>query len=327
MQQPIGILLFNLGAPSNLDEVAPFLHELFTDPDIYPARIPVFFKKMIGTALARSRIKHSRAIYEAIGGGSPLRDITERQARKLEEHLNSAGLTAHVEVAMRYSSPTADESLGKLLAKGISTLIPLPLYPQFSTVTTGSSLKVLTQSLEKQAGLKILPIIDWCGYPPYIEACARRIEAAVRGAETNSPFQKNERVLLFSAHSLPLRIIKRGDPYLLQTVHTCQRIASELQTDLPWSLSFQSRADMRRWLRPSTQETLIQLGREGVKSVVIFPVSFVSDHSETLYEIDIQYKKLAEEAGIKQLIRVPSFNDDADFIGILASLVQQRISR
>ena len=320
----IGILLFNLGGPEKLEDVRPFLFNLFADPDII--RLPWrALQKPLAWLISTQRHKKSRGYYEQIGGGSPLRRITEEQARALEQELANRNINARAYVGMRYWYPLIEEALDQIRRDQIDHLIVLPLYPQFSISTTGSSLNRM-QAIVAQTGHTLPPTSVICSFeadPNYIEAMA----AAAREELELFPDQDPSKThILFSAHSVPVRYIDEGDPYLDHTKQTVELVMERLGSRRPHTLSFQSKVGPVEWLTPATSETIPKLAREGVSQLMLVPVSFVSEHSETLYEMDILYRDVAAEAGIPHYRRVPTMNCRADFIAALASLVERALS-
>lgn len=320
----IGVLLFNLGGPETLDDVRPFLFNLFSDPDII--RLPWrALQKPLAWLIATQRHKKSRGYYEQIGGGSPLRRITDEQARALEAALAARGLNARAYVAMRYWNPFTEEALEQIQRDKLDHLVILPLYPQFSVSTTGSSLNRMNELVSKNGNRlpRTSVICSWEDDDAYIAA----MTAATRAELAKFPDQDPSRIhILFSAHSVPVRYITDGDPYLDQTKRTVASMMAQLGNEYPHTLSFQSKVGPVEWLTPATNITIQKLAGEGVQQLILVPVSFVSEHSETLYEMDILYRHVAEDAGIKHYLRVPTMNCREDFIAALASLVQRALT-
>jgi protoporphyrin/coproporphyrin ferrochelatase len=320
----IGVLLFNLGGPETLADVRPFLFNLFADPDII--RLPWRgLQKPLAWLISTQRQKKSRSYYEQIGGGSPLRRITEEQARTLEHALGSRNINARVYVGMRYWNPFIEEALDQIRRDQIDYLVVLPLYPQFSVSTTGSSLNRM-QAIAAETGYRLPAtsvICSWEADANYIEAMA----AAAREELANFPDQDPLNThILFSAHSVPVRYIDEGDPYLDHTKRTVELVMERLGVQRPHTLSFQSKVGPVEWLTPATNETIPKLAGEGVTQLMLVPVSFVSEHSETLYEMDILYRDLAKQSGIPLYRRVPTMNCRPDFIEALAGLVERAIT-
>jgi protoporphyrin/coproporphyrin ferrochelatase len=323
-EERIGVLLFNLGGPETLDDVRPFLFNLFSDPDII--RLPFrFMQKPLAWFISTQRYKKSSNYYAQIGGGSPLRKITDQQARALESELHNRGLKARVYVAMRYWKPFTEAALEQIEQDGITHLIVLPLYPQFSISTTGSSLNRMNEIINKSGltSLRTSVICSWQGDPNYIKSLA----GMVREELTNFPNQEPDNTtIIFSAHSVPVRYIEEGDPYLEYTEQTMKLVMEQIGNDRPHTLSFQSRVGPVKWLRPSTEEAIRKLASEGLSQMLLVPISFVSEHIETLYELDILYKGIADEVGVKHYARVPALNCRSDFIAALADLVQKELT-
>jgi protoporphyrin/coproporphyrin ferrochelatase len=316
-----GILLFNLGGPETLQDVRPFLYNLFSDPEIIRIKSKTL-RKTIAWLIAATRQGKSRNLYRQIGGGSPLRRITEAQAAALGEALRARGEDAGVYVGMLCWKPTIDEAVYKILKDGITRLVLLPLFPQYSVTTTGSCLKHF-QALDKKLGLSakmaISTIESWHDQPLYNEAMADLIREGLRGF---SGGEAGKIHLLYSAHSIPASYIEEGDPYLEQTKRSVEMINTLLGNVHPYTLAFQSKVGPVKWLGPSTRDVLVQLGREGNTRVLAVPISFVSDHIETLQEIDIQYKELAVQSGIREFRRAASLNVHPGFIAALAELAR-----
>jgi ferrochelatase len=315
----LGVLLFNLGGPETLADVRPFLFNLFSDPDIIRIRSNVL-RRTIAWLIATSRQGKSRGLYRQIGGGSPLRRITEAQAAALSAELAARGHGAKVYVGMRCWKPTIDEAVARIAADSIRQLIVLPLFPQFSVTTTGSCLNYFRQVTQK-AGLsgrmEVFCVNQWFDEPLYVEAMTDMIR------EAQSRFSNHTGTdihLLYSAHSIPARYVDEGDPYLEQTRKTVALVNGRLGGQLPSTLAFQSKVGPVKWLGPPTVEVLAQFGRRGVDKVLAIPISFVSDHIETLQEIDILYRDLALKAGIREFYRAPSLNVHPKFIEALANI-------
>ncbi len=323
-EERIGVLLFNLGGPETLADVRPFLFNLFSDPDII--RLPFrFLQKPLAWFISTQRHKKSSSYYEQIGGGSPLRKITDEQAHALENELNHRGLKAHVYVAMRYWKPFTEETFEQIERDGITHLVVLPLYPQFSISSTGSSLNRMNKVIKEKRleSIRSSVICSWQDDKNYIQSLAGMVKEELAKFSNLEP---NDTTIIFSAHSVPVRYIEEGDPYLEYTQHTFKLVMEEVGTNYSHTLSFQSRVGPVKWLRPSTEETIRRLASEGVSQILMVPISFVSEHSETLYEMDILYKGVADEVGIKEYRRVPALNCRPDFIAALADLVQRELT-
>jgi ferrochelatase len=322
-QERVGVLLFNLGGPEKLADVRPFLYNLFSDPDII--RLPWrAMQKPLAWLISTQRYKKSRGYYEQIGGGSPLRRITAEQALALETALGERGLDARVYVGMRYWKPYIEEALVQIERDRITRLVVLPLYPQYSISTTGSSLNKMKSIMGDNGRVepRIEVIKNWHDDPSYISALARTVSEELALFPNQDPSSTH---IVFSAHSVPVSYIEAGDPYLDQIQQTVRLVMEELGLKRAHSLSFQSKVGPVKWLQPSTDETLRRLGREKASQVLLVPVSFVSEHIETLYELDILYRGVADEVGLAHYRRAPALNCRPDFIDALAGLVQKAL--
>jgi len=336
----IGVVLLNLGGPDSLQAVRPFLYNLFSDREIIRLG-PAFLQKPIAKLISTLRSGKTEHMYSQIGGKSPILDITTAQAKALEKMLNeqsavsgqqSAGglnpsLSFKVYIGMRYWRPFVKDTLAKIIEDGIEHLIVLTLYPHYSKATTGSAIadfkKVLSKLATRNSQLTTQYIDRWYDFPPYIDSLAELISEGMK------EFKGNDFEILYSAHSLPQSFIDEGDPYLEHINATIAAVNSSLVTRhsllLKWHLSFQSKTGPVKWLEPSTGETIIRLAKEGCKNLLVVPISFVSDHIETLYEIDILYKKLAEKHGIN-LARCRSLNTYDKFILAMKQLIMAKIA-
>ena len=314
----IAIVLFNLGGPDRPESVQPFLFNLFNDPAIISA--PTALRWLLAKLMARRRTPVARAIYDHLGGGSPLLANTEAQARALEPLLQDLG-TARCFIAMRYWNPLIEEAAAAVKRFGPDRILLLPLYPQFSTTTTGSSWRAW-QRAARAAGLAA-PTTLLCCYPRqagFVQAIAALVrEGLAVAAAAGRPR------LLFSAHGLPKRIVARGDPYQWQVEQSCAAVVAALgRSDLDWGVCYQSRVGPLEWIGPATDAEIARAGQEGVP-VVLVPIAFVSEHSETLVELDIEYGKLALRAGVPAYIRVPTVSVAPAFIEGLGGLVRRAL--
>lgn len=305
------VLLLQMGGPDSLDAVEPFLLNLFTDREII--RIgPAWLQPVISRFIVKKRKAHVEENYALIGGKSPLRELTEEQAVALE---SSLGSDYRCFIAMRYWHPSTVEALAAIRRAGINDITALSLYPHYSRATTGSSIKELKRVLaEAKADFKVRYIDSFYNNPGYINALEEKIK---EGLAQFHPLADVE--LLFSAHSLPQSFIDEGDPYLGHVKESVRLVMERFK--LPHHLSFQSRAGPVKWLEPSTDDMLKKLADSGVKNLLVVPLSFVSDHIETLHEIDIEYSKKAWELGIAKFERMPSLNSSPTFIAALAQMV------
>ena len=315
-QEKTAVVLFNLGGPDSLEAVKPFLYNLFYDPAIISVPNPLrwFLAKLISTR----RAPFAQDIYREIGNKSPLLEQTEDQARALEQKLNQSDTGEYsCFIAMRYWHPFSDEAVEKVKAFGPDRIVLLPLYPQYSVTTTGSSLLDWTKKT-KAAGLEIPTWIirEYPTDPKFIDAHVALIREKLAKIDSPSDYR-----LLFSAHGLPKKVIEAGDPYQKQVEETCAAIIDKLgETGLEYVTCYQSRVGPLEWIGPSTEDEIDRAGEDG-KNLIIVPVAFVSEHSETLVELDIEYREFAEKAGVKDYIRVPALQCQPDFIDSLADLV------
>ena len=319
---PTGVCLLYMGGPASLDEVEPFLRALFADRELIRLPGGAFLQRRLGAFIARRRAGKVRGYYSEIGGGSPLPRITARQAELLQAALSSRG-DYRVAVAMRYTSPRSDDAVRSLVEAGVESCLALPLYPQFSRATSGSSLHDLAGALALRAPrMELLQVQSFHDHGSYLDALAGKVGEGIAAAATAAP-EAPAPLVLFSAHSLPQRLIDEGDPYLQQVRATVEGVASRLQLG-SWRLGFQSRSGPVRWLRPDIVEVVQRAIADGERRLLLVPVSFVSDHIETLHEIDIRLRERAMTAGASYFARSPSLNDDPRFIEALAELVVER---
>jgi ferrochelatase len=316
----LGIVLFNLGGPDGLDAVEPFLRNLFSDPAIIA--LPGILRRPLARRIAGRRAPLARTIYGHLGGRSPILEETQVQARALEAALNDSGTEAKAVVAMRYWHPFSDGAAAALKRFAPDRIVLLPLYPQFSTTTTASSLADWDRAARK-AGLAA-PTARICCYPKdsgFMTAAAARIAAAMENPRPGLSYR-----LLLSAHGLPKRVIAKGDPYQWQVERTARALVGRLGIqNLDWTVCYQSRVGPLKWLEPSTDAEIRRAGRDG-KGVVVAPIAFVSEHSETLVELDIEYGKLARNAGVPDYRRAATVSAAPAFIEGLAGLVRKALA-
>ena len=314
----LAVVLFNLGGPDSPAAVRPFLVNLFKDPAIL--RVPFFIRPLLARVIAYARTKPATANYAILGGSSPLLRLTEEQARALESELPEFDVRCFV--AMRYWHPFSDPVAREVRDWGPDEVVLLPLYPQYSTTTTGSSLSAWRDAAAK-ANL-VAPVTTVCCYhadPGYVAATAEGVRRAYDNAMAELAGKTKLRVL-FSAHGLPETIVKRGDPYQFQVERTVAATVRALAIPgLDWSVCYQSRATPQKWLDPSTEHAIEQAATDKV-AVLVVPIAFVSEHSETLVELDVEYREFAEAKGVPGYFRAPTQNADAAFIQSLAALVR-----
>ncbi|MBI2615325.1 MAG: ferrochelatase [Gemmatimonadetes bacterium] len=321
---PTGILGLNLGGPRTLDDVRPFLTRLFADREIIRLPGGAVGQQLLAGLIVRARLKSVQRNYASIGGGSPIYRYTAAQldgtAQRLADRL---GRGFRPYIAFRYSQPTSDDALRAMAADGIHEVVVLTLYPHYSTATTGSSVRELRRALHR-TGLSRrfrFRVVDrWYDHPGYLDALTHRVREAL---DTWPRDRRRSVVLLFSAHSLPLSFVEEGDPYPAHVAATVSAVIQRLGPDAPAcrQLAYQSQTGPVRWLDPRTERVLAELGRAGARDVLLVPVSFVSDHIETLYEVDQLFADAARHAGITTFRRTRSLNDEPGFLDALADIV------
>lgn len=314
----VAIVLFNLGGPDNPEAIRPFLLNLFNDPAIL--RVPFFVRPFLARKIASARLQPATAAYRLLGGRSPLSEMTEAQARAIEAALPE--LDAKCFVAMRYWHPFSLETARAVKAWQPDEIVLLPLYPQYSTTTTGSSLTAFREAAAR-VGL-VVPTFSVCCYPTdpgFIDATLSIVRTAYEAARTALDPAVPLRIL-FSAHGLPEAIVRGGDPYQYQIEQTVAALlAAWRRNDLDWKICYQSRATPQQWIAPSTDAEITQAGHDKT-AVLVVPIAFVSEHSETLVELDVDYKELAHSCGVPGYFRVPTQQLDAGFIMAMANLVR-----
>lgn len=328
----IGVILHNLGGPTSLDAIGPFLRNLFLDPEIIRIPLPKPFDRLFPRSLfawfvSRRRTPKVRPNYEAIGGKSPINERSVEQAQALERELNErfTGIAQfHVRLGMRYWHPFTRVAMDEFKELGIRDVFLLPLYPQYSRTTTGSSFKEW-RDIHRSAfarWFRVKAVKDYYLHPRFIAAINERIDATLR--ERFTDVERANVNLLFSAHGTPVSEVVAGDPYSHQIRATVRAVMDARGNDLPYHESFQSRVGPVKWLEPYTQDKLAELGASGVKTLLVVPVAFVTDHIETLHELDIELREVAEHNGIHKYEVMYALNDGAPFIAALADLVQAR---
>jgi ferrochelatase len=320
-REPLGVVLLNLGGPDSLAAVEPFLRNLFADPDVIQLPPVIrWFQPLFARLVAQRRAPTARAAYAQIGGRSPIAEESSAQAEAVASELERRGWRAHGVVAMGCWHPFSDEAVARLAEVGIRRAVAVPLFPQYSRSTTGSSFVALERAVARAGGaLTVARVERYPEAPGYVEAIAER----VRAAAANVPQAERSCVpVLFSAHGLPESYIRRGDPYLDDVRTTVAAVSARLGLGARARLCFQSRVGPQRWLGPTTDETLDAVAREGHRSVVVVPVAFTGEHVETLQEIDILYKEHAARAGITCFARARTVGTHRAFIVALADIVE-----
>lgn len=312
------VLMLNMGGPDSLDAVRPFLKNLFLDPAIISAPRPIRYP--LASFLAMRRARKVRPRYALIGGRSPIGEITEQQARALDHALGPD--FDPVLPAFTYWHPFISESVMKADTAKANRLVALSLYPQFCSATSGTCLEDLSLSLPGKVFESALAIIDsWPDHPGYLDALTATVFEALERVPAD---RRDDTVILFSAHGIPASLVLKGDPYLDETRRTVAGVLRRLG-NRPYELAFQSRLGPVKWLEPSLTEMLKSLAAKGAPPLVVVPISFVSDHIETLYELDIQHRRIAKDLGFTVFERAPSLNTRPDFIEALAQLVRAAV--
>jgi len=315
-KKKIGVVLFQLGGPDSSSAVEPFLYNLFCDPDIIDFFGAWFARRPLARWIARNRAGVVRGHYDAIGGHSPIRVLTERQARSLE-----AALAPHCDakcfIAMRYWHPLSAEAAAEVNAWNAQELVLLPLYPQYSFATTSSSLKEWKRVFHRNGNApRVYTVEQFFDHPLYVQSVAEKISLAL------THFDEPDRAhIVFSAHGLPLSLIERGDPYARQVEETVRLVMQRGGWKNAHTLCYQSKVGRRKWLSPSLVDTIDRLARSGEKNLLVVPIAFVTEHIETLHEINIEAREQAHHLGVEQFEMMPAVGDSPTFISGLADLV------
>jgi len=319
----VAVVLFNLGGPDRPEAIKPFLLNLFRDPAIL--RVPFFIRPLLAQVIAMARVKPATENYAILGGKSPLLELTQEQARALEGALADPEIEARCFIAMRYWHPFSLQTAAEVKAWDADEVFLLPLYPHFSTTTTGSSLTAWRDAASR-VGLArpVTTLCCWFRDSGFVAATASIVQRSLAQARAASAAPVR---ILFSAHGLPQTIVDRGDPYQYQIESTVEAVVERMgEAGLDWQVCYQSRATPQKWLDPSTEEAIEHAARDKV-AVLVVPIAFVSEHSETLVELDVEYRELAEKMGVPGYFRAPAQNSDAGFIGALAEAVHTARAR
>ena len=318
------VVLLQLGGPDSPDAVRPFLYNLFCDPDIIDLPGAFLFRKPLAALISRFRAPKVRELYQALGGASPILDQTRQQAESLFGFLSESGAEMHVEIAMRYWNPTTETAHAKLAALGIDEVVLLPLYPQYSKATTGSSIRKWNDvnSRSGRPPLHTKVIEHYYEHPLYIKALVERINEAIKRVPSDERSQVH---IVFSAHGTPLKLVRQGDPYSHQIRRTYELVVQHGNFGLPHHLCFQSKVGPQRWLEPSLVSTIDSLNAGKVTHLIVVPVAFVSDHLETLSEIAIEARHQAMTGGVKYFDVTAPLLTNRSFIQCLGTLVLEKL--
>ncbi len=316
----IGVVLFQLGGPDSLDAIEPFLYNLFCDPDIIDFPFARIARQPLAKLISTRRAKHVAHHYAEIGGKSPILEFTRRQARALEAELGRE-CDARVVVAMRYWHPFTAEAIAELAEFAPNEVVLLPLYPQYSKTTTGSSLNEWNRRFQPNGWNPRTHVVsEFYQDAAYLDAVVGAINDCIDDHE------RADLDIVFSAHSVPVAVIERGDPYQRQIEHTVDLVWERGGWPARRHICYQSKVGASKWLRPSMHETIERLAAAGARQVLVVPISFVSDHVETLHEIEIEHREQARRLGIEDYRMMPGLNDSPAFISALAGLVRARIA-
>jgi protoporphyrin/coproporphyrin ferrochelatase len=314
----VGVVLFQLGGPDRLEAIEPFLYNLFCDPDIIDFPFARIGRKPLAKLISATRARKVQHHYTTIGGGSPIRRFTEQQAGALQAELRDQGMDAHCFVAMRYWHPFTSEAMEQLRAAGCDEVVLLPLYPQYSSTTTGSSLNEWNRQF--QDNVPVHCVEAFYRNTIYLDSVVEKVDEAL------ARFPEPERAeLVFSAHSVPVAVIEKGDPYQRQIEETVQLLMERGAWRNRYRLCYQSKVGASKWLQPSLRRTLQDLAAERVREVCVVPVAFVSDHVETLGEIDHEAREQAGRLGIQQFEMSAGLNNSPKFIRALSEIVLHAI--
>ncbi|OGR29242.1 MAG: ferrochelatase [Desulfuromonadales bacterium GWC2_61_20] len=315
-KQPTGLVLLNMGGPDSLAAVKPFLYNLFSDRELIQLPAGALLQKPFAALISTLRAPKVRENYRKIGGRTPLLHWTTVQAAGIARELGPA---VKPYVAMRYWTPRAEETLRQMKADGVGEAVVLSMYPHYTGATTGSSVSDFRRAAAQvYPELRFSVIEQWYDWPGYLDALTNRVR---EGLEKYHELMRDEVQIVFSAHALPQKCIDRGDPYLDHVLATARGVMARVG-ERPWRLGFQSRTGPVKWMAPGTLEVLDELAAAGHRAVLLVPISFVSDHIETLFEIDEEFALHAHRHGITEFSRTPSLNDHADFIAAMAALVR-----
>jgi ferrochelatase len=322
MSKKTGVVLFQLGGPDSLESIEPFLYNLFCDPDIIDFPFARLARKPLAKLISTSRAKHVAHHYAEIGGKSPILDFTQRQARALELELRR-NLDAKVTIAMRYWHPLTSAAIAEMAAFAPEDLVLLPLYPQYSKTTTGSSVNEWNRCFHPNGWRPNVRVIEtFYEDDAYLDSLVAAINDCLANAANPADFD-----IVFSAHSVPVAVIEAGDPYQRHIERTVQMVWERGGWAARRHVCYQSKVGASKWLRPSMHETVKNLAAAGSKHLLVVPISFVSDHVETLHEIDIEHREQAQELGIEDYRMMTGLNDSPRFIQALAGLVRAALAR
>lgn len=305
------VVLMNLGGPNNRNEIKGFLYNLFSDKNII--NLPYPFRQMLAFIISSSRKKKAQEVYDEIGGFSPILENTEKQKLKLQSFL---GNNYEVFIAMRYSYPRVSDIIRKINEENYKKIILLPLYPQYSTTTSKSSIEEFLNKLKSDLQDRVTSVCCFYDNQKFIESTVNILEKKLENLDITNT------TVLFSAHGLPKKIVEKGDPYCFQVEQTVKKVVEKIGKDINYKICYQSRVGPLEWVKPYTED-VIEEESKNLKNIVLVPIAFVSEHSETLVELDKEYMELALENGCPKYIRVPTQSEDDTFIISLKEMILQ----
>jgi len=314
--KPAGVLLLYMGCAKDVTEIRPFLFNIFSDPEIFP--LPSFLRIPVAKALSGVRSSLVKGAYKKIGG-SPLLSLTFRQAQALKAFLEKQGLKVPVNVGMRYTQPFIKEALEEVIKNGAREIVALTLYPQYCKATVGSCIAALNKAVAYFDQIKTKIVYSWHTHPLFIKCWSNLILDSMKEFDFKNPH------IVFCAHNIPERLLKEGDPYPVQIKECARAVMTSLNEKVPYSVAYQSRLKIMRWLKPDIETQIKILASQGIREIIIVPISFVSEHLETLYELDIKIRKLAIQAGIEKFIRVPTPGVHPFLIEAWTELIKEKL--
>ena len=322
-EQKIAIVLFQLGGPDSLEAVEPFLRNLFLDPDIIDFPFAFLARPLLAKFISSRRAPKVQINYKLIGGKSPILELTRRQAHALEQQLAANNVDTKVFLAMRYSHPMTEDVVREIQRGNFTNILLLPLYPHYSQATTFSSVNEWNRWTKKlHLNLPTQLVCCYPDHPLFVDALVENIHLALQ------KYSRKETVeLVFSAHGVPVSYIEKGDPYQSHIEETVRLVVQRGGWKNPHTLCYQSKVGPMQWLKPSLIETVQHLADQGRKQLLVIPVAFVTDHIETLHEINIDARERAMKAGIEQFELMPALNDHPKFIACLTDLALKQISQ
>lgn len=317
------ILALNLGGPQSLDDVKPFLFRLFEDPEVLRIRWAPL-RRFVAWLITTLRAKSSQSMYAKIGGGSPIRKLTDEQAVALQQLLRNEAHPATVHTAFTCSEPLVEDVVRDLASAGVRKFLAFPLYPQYSLTTTKGSLDRTRRAVARFApAAELEEIQSWPDHPLFLQAHAELIRETMKHFHVHD--KDTEIHLVFSAHSIPEKLVTaEGDPYKSEMEKTVAGVIAASQWKGPWTLAWQSKLGPMKWLGPATMDVILHLARSGCRRVLVVPIAFVTDHIETLFEIDQMIRDAAMKAGIEEFYRTPGLNTHPTFIRALADIAKSR---